>query len=263
MAFVLTRSKLPLPRAVAAKIRRVSSSGRRRLSARVHRLFDRAYYRHLFGLKIPGAPGLARKLAAWERRAGRGDVPVPPENWERQYREGRWAYLNGLPQMTRYSVIAGYLQALRRQGCLLDVGCGEGILLDRLGAADYTRFVGIDLSHIAIERAQRKQHARSVFIQADAQDFVPDDTFDAIIFNEVLYYFDDPLAVAHRYRAWLRPEGLFVTSLFAGSDRARAISRLLKQAYRAIDEVAIVGNSRSWIITVLTPGAPLGNHDQR
>ncbi len=250
---MLTQSKLPMRLDLAAKIWQVSSNGRKRLGDRVHRLFDHAYYRHLFGLTIPGAAKLTRKLAGWERRQGRGDVPVPPDAWESQYREGRWAYLQGLQQVTRYSVIAGYLQAFKNEGCMLDVGCGEGILLERLGAANYAKFVGIDWSHAAIAQAQKRPHARSVFVQADAQFFVPDDTFDAVIFNEVLYYFDDPLAVAQRYGAWLRPGGLFITSLFAGSDRARAIGRLLKQAYDCIDEVEIAGHGRCWIISVLAP----------
>lgn len=250
---MLTRSKLPLRLDLAAKIRQVSSNGRKRLGGRVHRLLDHAYYRYVFGLTVPGAANFTRKLAGWERRKGRGDVPVPPDTWESQYRDGRWAYLKGVQQMTRYSVIAGYLQALKKEGCMLDVGCGEGILLERLGAANYTKFVGIDWSHAAIEQAQKRQHPRSVFVQADAQYFVPDEIFDAIIFNEVLYYFDEPLAVAKRYRAWLRPGGLFITSLFATSDRARAIGRRLKQAYDCIDEVEITGHGRCWIINVLTP----------
>ena len=249
------RSKVPLSFAVAAKIRRLSSTGRKSISAHVHRLFDHAYYRHVFGLTVPGAPNLTRKLAGWERRQGRGDVPVPPDIWESQYRDGRWIYLNGLQQMTRYSVIAGYLHTLKNGGCMLDVGCGEGILLARLGDANYEKFVGIDWSHVAIEQAQKRQYPRSVFVQADAQCFVPDETFDAIIFNEVLYYFDEPLALAQRYRAWLRPGGLFITSLFASSERARAISRLLKRSYPCIDEVEITGNARSWIINVLAPEA--------
>ena len=249
------RSKVPLSFAVAAKIRRLSSTGRKSISAHVHRLFDHAYYRHVFGLTVPGAPNLTRKLAGWERRQGRGDVPVPPDIWESQYRDGRWIYLNGLQQMTRYSVIAGYLHTLKNGGCMLDVGCGEGVLLARLGDANYEKFVGIDWSHVAIEQAQKRQYPRSVFVQADAQCFVPDETFDAIIFNEVLYYFDEPLAVAQRYQAWLRPGGLFITSLFSSSERARAISRLIKRSYPCIDEVEIAGNARSWIINVLAPEA--------
>jgi SAM-dependent methyltransferase len=235
--------KSSLPADFAAKILRVSNRRRKRLNAGLRGLVDKAYYRTLFGLKIPYLPGLTRKIAALERPHGRGDAPVSREIWESQYRDGRWIFLQELDQMTRYSVIAGYIQALKPKGRLLDVGCGEGILLDRLGADNYSKFVGIDFAQTAIERALRKQHPRSIFIQADAEIYVPNETFDTTIFNEVLYYFADPLDVARRYRAWLSPGGLFITSLYAKSDRACAINRLLKKTYPSIDEVEITSHA--------------------
>lgn len=245
----------PQPFDFGAKLRRVSNRGRKRLIAKARRLVDKVYYRILFGVKIPGAPGLTRKLSALENQQGRGDVPVPPKIWDSQYRDGHWTFLQDLEQMTRYSVIAGYIQALAPRGCLLDVGCGEGILLDRLGSDNYSKFVGIDFAQTAIERALRKQHPRSIFIQADAEIYVPNETFDTTIFNEVLYYFADPLDVARRYRAWLRPGGLFITSLYGKSDRAGAISRLLKKTYPSIDEVEITSHGQTWIVNVFAPSS--------
>jgi 2-polyprenyl-3-methyl-5-hydroxy-6-metoxy-1,4-benzoquinol methylase len=241
------------PSNFAAKFRRVSSRNHRKLRAGVRRLFDKAYYRVLFGVKIPHAPRLTRKIAALENQQGRGDVPVPTKIWDSEYRGGHWAFLQELDQMTRYSVIAGYIQALKPKGRLLDVGCGEGILLDRLGADNYSKFVGIDCAQAAIERALRKQHPRSIFIQADAEIYVPNEIFDTTIFNEVLYYFAEPLDVARRYRAWLSPGGLFITSLYAKSDRACAINRVLKKTYPSIDEVEITSHGQAWIINVFTP----------
>jgi SAM-dependent methyltransferase len=245
----------PQPLNFAGKLRHVSSRSRRKLRSGVRRLVDKAYYRVLFGVKIPGAPGLTRKLSALENQQGRGDVPAPSEIWDLQYRDGHWAFLQDLDQMTRYSVIAGYIQALKPKGRLLDVGCGEGILLDRLGADNYSKFVGIDCAQTAIERALRKQHPRSIFIQADAEIYVPNETFDTTIFNEVLYYFADPLDVARRYRAWLSPGGLFITSLYAKSDRAGAIGRVLKKTYPSIDEVEITSHGQTWIVNVFAPSS--------
>jgi 2-polyprenyl-3-methyl-5-hydroxy-6-metoxy-1,4-benzoquinol methylase len=196
---------------------------------------------------------LTQKLAALERPQGRGDAPVCREIWESQYRDGQWTFLQELEQMTRYSVIAGYIHALARRGALLDVGCGEGILLDRLGAHDFSKYVGIDISQAAVELARKKCSDRSTFFQADAEHFIPAESFDAIIFNEVLYYFADPLAVAQRYGAWLRPGGLFISSLYLGSDRARATARLLKRAFQTIDEVRVTSNANTWQISVFAP----------
>jgi 2-polyprenyl-6-hydroxyphenyl methylase/3-demethylubiquinone-9 3-methyltransferase len=141
----------------------------------------------------------------------------------------------------------------------LDVGCGEGILLERLGSNAYSRFVGVDISETAIARARKKCFDRSFFTQADAADYVTDETFDAIIFNEVLYYFPDPVAMAHKYRAWLKPDGLMITSLYARSDRARAIGRLLRKNFRTVDEVEITSHGERWIIDVFLPSYAQSN----
>jgi 2-polyprenyl-3-methyl-5-hydroxy-6-metoxy-1,4-benzoquinol methylase len=211
------------------------------------------YYQLLFGLKIPLVPGLSPKLTALAMHQGRGDAPVPGEIWEAQYRSGDWSFLRELDQMTRYSVIAGYVQTLKCEGSVLDVGCGEGLLLDRLCGGAYSKFVGIDISQTAIERAQEKQYPRSFFTRVDARGFVADEHFDAIIFNEVLYYFRDPLEVSRKYCHWLKPDGLLITSLYGGSDRARAIARSMKKEYRSIDEVEIINHGKKWIIDVFLP----------
>ena len=239
----------------AGKVLRASRWARAKVRARVHRVLNKAYYRALFGTRIPGAPGLTRKLAEMERREGRGDTPVAQEIWESQYRAGTWSYLRDLDQTTRYSVIAGFIQVLKRDGCLLDVGCGEGVLLDRLNGMAYSKFVGIDISREAIALAQKKRYQRSLFAQVNAEDFITDQRFDVIVFNEVLYYFFDPLAVAQKYCACLEPRGLFITSLYAGSDRARAIGRLLKKTYPSVEEVEITSHSQTWVINVFSPYA--------
>jgi 2-polyprenyl-3-methyl-5-hydroxy-6-metoxy-1,4-benzoquinol methylase len=238
---------------LAGKIVRLARRTRQRVKAQVHRLLDKAYYRALFGRRIPGAPGLTRKLAEMERRQCRGDTPVAKDVWESQYRAGAWTYLRQLDQTTRYSVIAGFIQALKRDGCLLDVGCGEGVLLDHLNGNAYSKFVGIDISQEAIDVARKKHYERSVFAQADGEDFVTHERFDAIVFNEVLYYFSDPLAVARKYCACLEPRGLLITSLYSGSDRARAIGRLLKKNYPSVEEVQITSHAERWVINVFAP----------
>lgn len=250
---MLAIPKSPLPFDIAPKILRISCRGINRLAAPIRRLYDRVYYQFIFGLEISFAPGLTRKLPALARYRGRGDAPLPREIWEAQYRRGEWSFLRELDQMMRYSVIAGYVQTLKRDGNLLDVGCGEGLLLERLCGTEYSKFVGIDISQTAIERAQEKHYPRSSFACIDARDFSTDENFDAIIFNEVLYYFPDPLAVARKYCDCLRPGGLLITSLYGGSDRARAIARLLKKTYRSIDEVEINSHGKRWIIDVFSP----------
>lgn len=219
----------------------------------LQKVFCAGFYKCLFGVKTPLATRLAERVAAWEKRQGKGDIPMSKEAWESQYVGERWSYLDDLEELSRYSVIVGYIQFLKPQGSILDAGCGEGILLQRLSGVPYSRYVGIDISQTAIDRAAKGANSQIVFRQADVQRFVPAESFDAIIFNEVLYYLEQPLETVQRYEAWLRPGGIFVVSLYAQSTRAVAISSRLQDRYPRINEVRVSTKSDAWMIEVFAP----------
>jgi 2-polyprenyl-3-methyl-5-hydroxy-6-metoxy-1,4-benzoquinol methylase len=211
------------------------------------------YYKFLFGEKSPLAARLAKSVATWEKRHGRGDIPMSRETWESEYGTERWSYLDHMEELGRYSIVVGYIQFLKPKGSILDAGCGEGILLERLSGIPYGRYVGIDIAQTAIDKAAKRVNGQSVFAQADVQTFVPSESFDAIVFNEVLYYVEQPLEVVRRYEAWLKPGGVFVASLYAKSTRGVTISNRLKDHYREIDGVRVSTNSAAWIIDVFVP----------
>ena len=76
---------------------------------------------------------------------------------------------------------------------ILDVGCGEGPLLEPLRQLGVGRYLGIDVAETVIERAQKLADRNTRFLAADAESYTTDERFDAIVFNESLYYFEDPL----------------------------------------------------------------------
>ena len=230
---------------------------------RARDLLEKAYYQFLFATPSPYVQGLSRKLGALCLQPGRGDIPVPAEIWESQYRHGDWSFLRDLDERARYSVIAGYIHALKHNPAVLDVGCGEGILLECLGESGYCKFVGLDISQTAVDRAENRQFPRSVFVKADAQDYRCNEMFDVIVFNEVLYYFHEPLAMTTKYSRWLNAGGFLIASMFSGSNRARAIGRQLKKTYPVIDELEIMSHGSSWRIDVLSPSGetPPGTMD--
>jgi SAM-dependent methyltransferase len=222
------------------------------------------YYRFVFGKKVPFAHAWGQKIACLERQQRRGDIPLAQEAWEALHRTGQWRFLHRLDELTRYSLIVGYIQFLKPGGCVLDVGCGEGILLEKLSSI-VSRYVGVDISQTAFQQAAKKADVRSCFVQAAAQDYVPTESFDAIIFNEVLYYFEQPLELVQRHESWLRSDGIFITSLYQKSARANAIRRRLKRRYKTIDEVSISRKSEVWTINVFAPKAGSANkkHSRR
>ncbi|MGA2114624.1 MAG: class I SAM-dependent methyltransferase [Bryobacteraceae bacterium] len=184
--------------------------------------------------------------------ATRGGVPVPRGDWEVQYARGDWAYMSGLEEQNRYSVIVGYLQQLKASRAILDVGCGEGLLFKRIKPYGYCRYVGIDIAEAAIAKLSQEQTSTAVFLRAEAETYLPQGLFDAIVFNEVLYYLTDPLGVVQQYAGRLNRGGILLIETYASSLRALAILRQLKACYRVVDEVRLERRHRLWIVSVLT-----------
>jgi len=140
------------------------------------------------------------------------------EEWNQQHSSSTWRYLAGLEQVPRYAIIEGWRQRLKPSGSVLDLGCGEGVLLQQIPAAVNVNYTGVDLSQVAIiEATKRVRHASlERFICADFDTFDASirSPFDVIVFNEVLYYVADPAATLSRYRRILAADGLVIVSMF-------------------------------------------------
>jgi len=180
----------------------------------------------------------------------------PAQIWEAQYAAGRWDYLAQLPELARFSILAGYICHLKPGGAVLDTGCGQGILLRRLASACYSRYVGIDLSGSAIAVAREQQNERSTFLVADCEEYSPVERFDVIVFNEVLCCLRDPLRTVERYARSLNPDGLLLVSLCTAARGSAMILRGLERAYATVDEVRVFHSGRriSWTCAALRPG---------
>jgi 2-polyprenyl-3-methyl-5-hydroxy-6-metoxy-1,4-benzoquinol methylase len=168
-----------------------------------------------------------------------------------EYARGDWDYLRSLHELSRFSVVAGYCHYFHPGGKILEVGCGEGILQERLCSSNYERFVGVDISDEAVRRASKKQDEKTVFVREDAAIYTPDDQFDVIIFNESLEYFRDPLGIVQRYAHFLDQTGVFIVSMYVGIDtvRTKRIWKQLENVYTPRAETTVSTQSEySWII---------------
>jgi 2-polyprenyl-3-methyl-5-hydroxy-6-metoxy-1,4-benzoquinol methylase len=153
--------------------------------------------------------------------------------------------LRNSSELGRYSVIHGFVQEFARDGSVLDVGCSEGVLQERIA---YGRYLGIDVFPQAIARAAHKADERTRFVHADADSFAPDEQFDAIIWNECLYYLRDPIAVIQRYRRYLRPRGVMIVSMFYQTFATRRLFRQLKVLGPVLAEVELRASSKAWVL---------------
>ena len=186
-------------------------------------------------------------------------------DWDERYRAGDLDHLRKLKESPRFGVIAGYLHQLLPRFGLLDLGCGEGLIWPYLDPARVTGYVGVDIAATAVAKAAELIGPSGVPCRClcnDVQRFLPETTdgFDAILFNEVLYFIDDPVALIARYRPWLKEGGLVIVSNYRNPRFAEKFQRLGEELAVALATppwttvagavVSNVGKELSWNITV-------------
>jgi 2-polyprenyl-3-methyl-5-hydroxy-6-metoxy-1,4-benzoquinol methylase len=182
------------------------------------------------------------------------------DNWDETYRRGQWDYLDGVGEIPRYAVSAGYIHKLLTHGHVLDAGGGEAILSQYLDL-DRFRYTGFDISPTAVERARNRLRRGTVFVSSiDAFAAPPGVRYAAVVFSESLQHTEMPLESLDRYRDFLTPEGIIVVSLFKPDDQGKGsrLARLIAAEcengrYSLVDRSAAVSVSHNltWEILVL------------
>jgi SAM-dependent methyltransferase len=124
---------------------------------------------------------------------------------------GDWQHLAEASQIPRYEELARIISTFS-PGSILDVGCGEAVLLSFLPLdVDY---VGLEPSKKAGRTACAKRGCNCV-INVTAEDFDgAHQQWDCILFNEMLYYAAAPLRLVGKYARLLRPDGIIIISIF-------------------------------------------------
>lgn len=171
--------------------------------------------------------------------------------WDTEYAGGKWDYL-GAPQQLNYDVILHFIRHFGRQPSILEVGCGEGILQQRIPAGTYSKFLGIDISKIAIDRAARLNNKTTEYRRADMERFTPPEKYQIIVLNEVLHYSADPIGLLKRYSGFLYPGGLMITSLRETAHSLTIIAGIEKE-FIILDKKYSGDEKRAWHCHVFQP----------
>lgn len=105
---------------------------------------------------------------------------------------------------------------------ILDIGCGDGALTERL-AADGADVVAVDASESQVEAARARGLDARV---ADARKLIFEDEFDAAFTNAALHWISPPEAVINGVARALRPKGRFVGE-FGGEGNVDTVRQAL------------------------------------
>lgn len=139
------------------------------------------------------------------------------QRWNKQYKSGRWKNLGNDIERERYSTIADFINTHgNKNPSVLDLGCGEGILCERMEKGSYSKFVGMDFSSESIKQAIEKNLKDATFIEADLHYFKPEKPYDVIVFNEAFYYVHDSekAKVLQTMIDALKENGIIINSIY-------------------------------------------------
>ncbi len=184
--------------------------------------------------------------------------------WESQYQSGLWGCLQDDHESARYEMVAAFVQRDRHQLSLADVGCGEGVILGYLNLEFVAKYTGIDIAQSALDKIKPRR-TQDRYICSSLENYCPDEKWDVVLFNEVLYYTFDPVPHLRKFETSLEPGGCFVISMFkkrsplAFNNRCiRRVRRYLQTAaYRVEDgvEVSKIDGSGRWLVLRVRPPA--------
>lgn len=188
---------------------------------------------------------------------------VAPAGWDAGYARGEWDRMARVAEAGRYALLLGYLKLAGKAPSVLDVGCGPGLLREKMAGAGFRSYTGVDVSPAAIEAAKAFEDERTEFVVGDVS-AVAGRSFDVAVCNEMLYYVGDPPAFLAELRRLLPPGGHLLTSVWRHPGDSR-LHAMLDSAFDLVDRVELRnGASRrlrwrvAWHRAGLTPPAVVG-----
>jgi len=151
--------------------------------------------------------------------------------FNQQFEHKKWESLRDIADLGRYSIIVGLTKYFCPNARILDLGCGEGVLLEKFAPSDYSSYLGIDFSEVAIQNAAKLTNDKARFITGDLNKLEADGQYDVIIYNESLYYLGNPQNAVKSLFKNLAPGGVFIISMVDKHGKER------ENIWRELDEV--------------------------
>jgi ubiquinone/menaquinone biosynthesis C-methylase UbiE len=207
------------------------------------------------------------RRATWEEYSRHYNERVPTVEEEFDI----WGEYHQHRHEMRYDLVAAEVRRhLPDHGAVLDVGCGAGLVADRI--LDHPgHYVGVEFAHRNTEFAAKKfrdidSTLRVSFARGDGEFLpFPDATFDVLVMSEVIEHLLRPDAVVWEVARVLKPNGVFVMTTNNASEvpLRSPLTHLLAWIEKALGAThPRLISLRPWVwpepvlVDLLVPGSP-------
>ena len=196
-------------------------------------------------------------IRSWLTRIRHASKGLDSRERCRHYSSGLSDCLEEPSEMGHYWMIAGYCRLKFQQPSVLDVGCGRGLLEEKLRAVSYSSYTGMDISMPALKKARQRIQPSCQLICADLLNPPIRKHFDVVIFNESLIPGMPITDILRRYFGLLTADGRIIMSLFNGRNRAltRPVWEEIRRSFQMEDATDLenLPSRKSWTIALLAP----------
>ena len=175
------------------------------------------------------------------------------ERWNYQFQKGRWDGLGNDSELIRQKVVKSYFNKYKEGGSLLELGCGQGHLVDAVfEKKHFSSYLGVDLSDVAIDAAQKRVGAKNIrFEQGDMNALAIKDRFDVVLFNESINYAKDCHKVlADAIKNLSAKDGIFIVSMHEHK-RSPEIWKAVDDLFTILDQQVVEKGEHKWRVKVL------------
>lgn len=115
------------------------------------------------------------------------------------------------------------LAGVHENNCVLDIGCGTGIMFSAFIQAHARHVTALDISAEMLKQAQQKANDTFTLLNQDIYSFNTTEHFDAIVMCNVYPHFGDKAQLVHIIKRLLAPGGRFLVCHTLSKDALNAI----------------------------------------
>lgn len=115
------------------------------------------------------------------------------------------------------------LAGVHENSCVLDIGCGTGIMFSAFIQAHARHITALDISAEMLKQAQQKANDTFTLLNQDIYTFETTEHFDAIVMCNVYPHFGDKAQLVHIIKRLLAPGGRFLVCHTLSKDALNAI----------------------------------------